>query len=374
MKAIFGDGAGSPLCTHSEPILTPRPGEVLVRVAAAGVNRADLAQAAGTYPPPPGASTVLGLEISGFIIDDAARANLTSADPAGAPGSEHGESEHSKSEHSNPKQGESEHRAPESHPENPVCALLDGGGYAEFVAVPRELVMPVPAGVSLTDAAGLPEAACTVWSALGPHIEALTPPETAATTPTPPWAMILGGCGGVGSFAVQLCAAMGMRVITNASSPEREARVRELGATAVYNHHDVTGEDLVSWVRTVTGGQMVALMLDPLGADLDLHLRLMARDSHIAVIAMQTGRFATIDISRLMGRRITVAGSTLRARPLAQKAAIVAQVVEKVWPLVERGAIRPVTGATFSLDDAGAAEAFSALKSRELFGKAILVP
>ncbi|WP_199424511.1 NAD(P)H-quinone oxidoreductase [Actinotalea solisilvae] len=296
-------------------------GEVLIDVAAAGVNNADLLQRAGRYPAPPGAPDWLGLEVSGTVAD---------AD-------------------------EGSGVAPGDH----VVALLAGGGYAERVAVPAGQVLPVPHGVGLVEAAALPEAACTAWSTL----------EAARLAPGD-WLLVHGGSGGVGSHAVQLAAALGAHVATTAGGPERAARCRELGAELVVDHRS---EDFVARVREATGGRGVDVVLDVVGgAYLGRNLEALATGGRLAVIGLQRGRRGELDLGLLLSRRATVLGTTLRARPAAEKAAIVAGVRRHVWPLVAEGRVRPVVHATLPLDRAEDAHAL--LRSGEVFGKVLLTP
>lgn len=283
-----------------------RTGEVIVEVAAAAVNRADLMQRAGNYPPPAGESAILGLECSGTIIE-------VGPDVDGwAVGDE-------------------------------VCALLAGGGYAEQVAVPATQLLPVPDGVPLADAAALPEAACTIWSA----IRDLTEPEPGEL------ALVHGGSGGMGTMAIQLLRARGWRVAATASARHRDL-CAELGAELVI---DYRSEDFVEAVLAATDVRGAGFVLDVIGAAyLDQNLAALALDGAMTVIAVQGGTQAEVDLRRLMQRRVTLRAMTLRARPREggrdSKAEVVRQVREVVWPLIESGAIRPVIGATVPLADA----------------------
>ncbi|GGC02871.1 NAD(P)H-quinone oxidoreductase [Cellulomonas carbonis] len=342
---ISAPGGPEQLVLREAPDLRPGPGEVLLRVAAAGVNNADLLQRQGLYPPPDGAPAWPGLEVSGRVValgagvdDDVAR--------AGAGGGA-GPSTDDDGARWRPRVGDE------------VVALLDGGGYADQVVVRAEQVLPVPAGVDLVDAAALPEAACTVWSTL-----------TAARLSPGEWLLVHGGSGGVGSFAVQYGAAVGASVVTTAGGPARTERCRTLGADVVVDHRS---EDFVEAVRAATDGRGADVVLDVVGAAyLDRNLRSLATGGRLAVIGMQRGRRGELDLGLLLTRRATVLGTTLRSRPPAEKAAIVAGVARDVWPLVASGAIRPVVHERVPLADA--ARAHEALASGDVFGKVLLVP
>lgn len=305
------------------PDPTAGPHDLLVQVAAAGVNRADILQREGRYPPPVGAPDWPGLEVSGRV--ESFGAEVT--------GWQVGDE---------------------------VCALLPGGGYAERVAVPARLALPVPAGVSLRDAAALPEAAATAWSNLVGTAN-LAAGETL---------LVQGGSGGIGSFAVQLASALGARVLATARDARRCERVEALGAAVAIEYG---ADDVASVVREATGGKGVDVVLDVLGAGgLESNLRSLATGGRLVIIGLQRGTRGEIDLGRLLARRLTVAGTTLRARPLDERAAIVAQLREQVWPLLAAGRIRPVVHAAVPMDRAG--EAHELLDSGEVFGKLVLVP
>lgn len=299
----------------------PGAGEVLIGVAAAGVNRADLLQLAGRYPPPPGAPDWPGLEVSGRVL-------------ALGP-------------------GVTGHR-----PGDAVVALLDGGGWAELAVARAGDVLPAPAGVDPVAAAALPEAAATVWSTL-----------TAARLAAGETVLVHGGSGGVGTLAVQIAAATGARVLTTAGGPDRVARCLELGADVAVDHRgDVTGE-----VLAATDGRGVDVILDVVGAaGLATNLGLLATGGRLAVIGLQGGRRAELDLGLLLARRATVLGTTLRSRPPAEKAAIMAAVGEHVWPMVADGRVRPVIHEVLPL--AGAATALDHLAAGVPFGKILLTP
>jgi putative PIG3 family NAD(P)H quinone oxidoreductase len=324
VHAIVTDTPGQ-LSWLDVPDAAAGPGEVLIKVAAAGVNRADLLQAAGLYPPPPGASTTLGLEVSGVI---AAVSDGVSDFGVG----------------------------------QQVCALLAGGGYAQYVAVPAAQVMPVPAGVSLVDAAGLPEVACTVWSNLVLNAR-LTPGELL---------LVHGGASGIGTHAIQVARALGATVAATAGSPTKLALCAELGAEVVISHRD---EDFVERVRSASGGKGADVILDIMGASyLDRNLQALNADGRLVIIGMQGGVNAELSIGTLIGKRLQVIGTALRARPVEGqhgKRVIVDATVASVWPMIAAGAVRPVIGARYPIDDA--AEAHRVLASGETFGKILLI-
>ena len=321
MHAIVANGPDQ-LAWRDLADITPDRDEVLIKVAAAGVNRADLLQAAGRYPPPPGASQILGMEVSGTV------AAVGENCPQWQIGQE-------------------------------ICALLAGGGYAEYVAVPAGQIMPIPAGVSLRDAAGLPEVACTVWSNL-----VLTANLEAGRT-----LLIHGGASGIGTHAIQVARALGATVAVTAGSAAKLDLCRELGADIVICYRD---EDFVARINSETGGADV--ILDIMGAAyLDRNIDALAADGQLVVIGMQGGVKGELNIGKLIGKRARVIGTALRGRPLdgpAGKAAIVAAVVESVWPMIADGRVRPVIGATFPIERAG--EAHALLDSGDVTGKVLL--
>ncbi|MFV2144202.1 MULTISPECIES: NAD(P)H-quinone oxidoreductase [Isoptericola] len=320
---ISGEPPAGKLATTDINLPEPDTGEVLIDVASSGVNRADLLQRAGVYPPPPGSPEWPGLEISGTV---------RRLGP-----------------------GVSSRRVGDE-----VVALLAGGGYAEQVVVPAAQTLPVPDGVDLLDAAALPEAVCTAWTNLVDSGR-LRSGETL---------LVHGGSGGVGSVAVQLGAALGARVVATAGGPERTARCRELGASAVVDHRS---EDVVAAVREATDGRGADVVLDVLGGGaLGDNVRLLAPGGRLVVIGLQQGRTGELDLARLMARRATVTGTTLRSRSVEEKAEVVSAVGEHVWPMVADGRVRPVVHARLPLDEAEAAHAL--LDSGEVFGKVLLVP
>jgi putative PIG3 family NAD(P)H quinone oxidoreductase len=299
----------------------PGPGEVLVDVAASGVNRADLMQRMGFYPPPEGAPPYPGLECSGTVA--AVGPEVTGWRPGDA-----------------------------------VCALLAGGGYAEKVAVPAGQLLPAPASVSRTHAAALPETACTVYSNV--FIGAgLTAGETL---------LVHGGSSGIGTMAIQLAKQAGATVAVTAGSADKLKACRELGADIAINYHD---EDFVQGVKDATGGRGADVILDIIGAAyLARNIDALAPDGRIANIGMQKGARAELDLSKLMVKRGTLSSTTLRARPRDQKAAIVRAVREHVWPLIEAGEIRPVVYR--ELPFAEAAEAHRIMEAGAHIGKILL--
>ena len=299
-------------------------GEVLIKVRAAGVNRADLLQAAGFYPPPPDASDIIGLEVSGTVASVGAGVSKWSV------GQE-------------------------------VCALLAGGGYAQYVAVPAAQVMPIPDGIDLEDAAGLPEVACTVWSNLV---------MTAGLT-SGQWLLMHGGASGIGTHAIQVARELGVHIAVTAGSTAKLRVCEDLGAQTLICYRD---EDFVQRIREVTGGAGADVIFDIMGASyLDRNLSALAADGQLVIIGMQGGAKAELNIGALIGKRLSVIGTALRGRPVDGvhgKGRIIDAVVASVWPMLERGSVRPVIGARFPIEDAG--DAHRALESGAVVGKAIL--
>jgi putative PIG3 family NAD(P)H quinone oxidoreductase len=324
VKAIQIPAPGGPevLVWADAPDPEPGAGEVLIDVAATAVNRADLLQRAGRYAPPPGASRILGLECSGRI------AALGEGVTQWKVGDE-------------------------------VCALLVGGGYAQRVAVPAEQVLPVPKGLDLITAAGLPETVCTVWSNVFMGA-GLQPRETL---------LVHGGAGGIGTTAIQLGKAVGARVVATAGSPQKVAYCRELGADAAIDYRT---EDFVARVRELTAGHGADVILDNMGAAyLSRNVDALAVNGRLVVIGLQGGVRGELDLGKLMAKRGAVLATTLRARPVAEKAAIVAAVREHVWPLVQTGALAVVSDQRFPLADAAAAHRL--VESSGHVGKVLLV-
>lgn len=328
MRAIEVGQSGDQLEWTEWPDVTAGSGDVVIDVAAAGVNRADLLQAAGKYPPPAGASPILGLEVSGVIAEVGPDVSNWSV------GQE-------------------------------VCALLTGGGYAERVVVPAGQVMPVPGGVSLNDSAGLPEVACTVWSNLV---------MTAGMSPGDV-VLIHGGASGIGTHAIQVAKQLGCTVAVTAGSAAKLNLCVELGADIAISYRD---QDFVERVRDATGGRGADIVFDIMGAAyLDRNLDAMAPDGRLVIIGMQGGIKGELNIGKLIGKRLHVIGTALRGRPGIGKGAkeigkndIVDAVVRSVWPMIDRGAVRPVIGARYPI--AEAAEAHRVLAAGETFGKVLL--
>ena len=323
MHAIVTD-SDARLCWQEVPDVAVQPGEVGIEVVAVGVNRADLLQASGHYPPPPGASKIIGLEVSGRIAEVGAGVTEWSV------GQE-------------------------------VCALLAGGGYAERVAVPAGQVMPVPAGVALDQAAALPEVACTVWSNL----------EMTAHLSAGQMLLIHGGASGIGTHAIQVARALGARVAVTAGSAAKLAVCRELGADVLIPYRD---EDFVERIRAETGGAGADVILDIMGASyLARNVDALADGGRLVVIGFQGGVKAELNLASLLAKRAGVIATALRSRPLdgpAGKRAIVDQVVANVWPMIADGRVRPIVGAELPVSEA--AEAHRLLSSGEVAGKVLL--
>lgn len=313
-----GDPENLVIAEAPDPVLAP--GEIVIEVVAAGVNRGDLLQRQGFYPPPPGTSEVLGLEVSGYVhqvADDAVGWKVG----------------------------------------DPCVALLAGGGYADYVAVPAGQVIPPPPGVDLVTAAGVIEVAATVSSNFD-HVR-VAPGETV---------LIHGGAGGIGTFAIQYARALGARVLTTAGSPAKLDLCRELGADVAIDYHD----DWPAEVKGATDGRGVDVILDVMGAKyLEANVDALASDGRLVVIGLQGGRKGTLDLNRLLTKRGTVTATSLRFRPAAQKAEICAAVRDRVWPMIADGRIRPAPETRFPLAEVADAHRF--LESGEHTGKVILV-
>ncbi|ALC28860.1 MULTISPECIES: NAD(P)H-quinone oxidoreductase [Streptomyces] len=324
MHAITIPEPGGPeaLVWAEVPDPVPGDGEVLVEVVASAVNRADVLQRQGFYDPPPGASPYPGLECAGRIVA------LGPGVTGWAVGDE-------------------------------VCALLSGGGYAEKVAVPVGQLLPVPDGVELTVAAALPEVTATVWSNVF-LISHLRPGETV---------LIHGGSSGIGTMAIQLAKAVGARVAVTAGSPEKLARCAELGADILINYRE---QDFVEEVRENTAGAGADVILDIVGAKyLERNVQALAVNGRLAIIGLQGGVKGELNLGALLAKRAAVTATSLRGRPLAEKAAIVAAVREHVWPLIADGVVRPVVDRTVPMADA--AEAHRVLESSTHVGKVLLI-
>ncbi|MGH8750417.1 MAG: NAD(P)H-quinone oxidoreductase [Burkholderiales bacterium] len=316
---ITASGAPETLTLARRPLPQCSADEVLIKVAAAGVNRPDLLQRQGHYAPPPGASDIPGLEIAGEIV----RCGETAW-----------------------------------HIGDKVCALVTGGGYAEYCAAPAAQCLPIPRGLSLLEAASLPETFFTVWSNVFDRA-ALKAGESL---------LVQGGSSGIGVTAIQMAKALGHRVFATAGSAEKCAACERLGAERAINYKT---EDFVEIVRGATQGRGVDVILDMVGGDyVARELKALADDGRIVLIAWLGGLKATVDLGEILRRRLTLTGSTLRARPVAFKAAIALNIREKIWPLLEAGKIKPVIHETFSIADA--AQAHALMESGTHIGKIVL--
>ncbi len=308
------------------PVERPRPvigpGEVLIKVAAAGVNRPDVMQRQGRYPPPPGASDIPGLEVAGTI-------------------EEVGSTVH------------------DFRVGDEVCALLSGGGYAEYAAAPAPQCLPIPRGIDMIHAAAIPETTFTVWTNVVERGQ-LTRGQTV---------LIHGGSSGIGTTAIQIAKALGARVFATAGSAEKSAACEALGAELAINYREA---DFVAAVREATGGAGVNLVLDMVGGDyLQRNIESLAIDGRLVQIGQLGGPKAQINMIPVLQRRLTITGSTLRARTVDQKASIARAVQAHVWPLFESGEVRVLVHATFPLRDAAAAH--RVMESSAHIGKLVLV-
>ncbi|WP_405616430.1 NAD(P)H-quinone oxidoreductase [Streptomyces sp. NBC_00076] len=324
MHAITIPEPGGPeaLVWDEVPDPVPGEGEVLVEVAASAVNRADILQRQGFYDPPPGSSRYPGLECSGRI------AELGPGVSGWSVGDE-------------------------------VCALLAGGGYAEKVAVPAGQLLPLPKGIDLGRAAALPEVVCTVWSNVF-MIAQLRPGETL---------LVHGGSSGIGTMAIQLAKAVGAKVAVTAGSREKLDRCAELGADVLVNYRD---QDFVEEVRKATDGAGADVILDNMGAKyLDRNVRALAVNGRLAIIGMQGGIKAELNIATLLTKRAAISATSLRARPLGEKTSIVAAVREHVWPLLDSGQVRPIVDRELPMSDAAAAH--RVVEESGHIGKVLLV-
>jgi NADPH2:quinone reductase len=328
MRFIEVATPGGPEVLHiaSGPVPRPRPGEVLVRAVAAGVNRADLLQRQGHYPPPPGASPILGMELSGHIAE--LGPGTTSRWQVG----------------------------------DAVCALLGGGGYAEYCAVPEGQCMAIPAGVSTRDAAAIPEAAITVWANLF---------EPTRVFPGN-LCLIQGGSSGIGTMAIQVARAFGARVATTAGSDEKCSFCLDLGAEVAVNYRAFDwAEQLARWARPQGIDVGIDVILDMIGGDyFPKHIELLATGGRLVHIATSHGNLVTLDLRTIMMKRLLVTGSTLRPRSVEEKASLARAVEEKLWPLFASGQLRPVIDSTFPLEKA--ADAHRMMESGGHTGKIVL--
>ena len=324
MRAVVITKPGGPEVLEWQEVPDPDlgPGEVLIDVAAAGVNRADLLQRQGLYPPPPGAPPYPGMECSGRI--EAVGTEVTGWQPG-----------------------------------DDVCALMAGGGYAEKVAVPAGQVLPVPDGISVVDAAALPEATCTVYANVF-QVGRLTAGETL---------LVHGGASGIGTIAIQLAKADGARVMCTAGAGKKLEFCRSLGADVAISYRN---EDFVTVVRDATGGHGADVILDIMGASyLARNVSALAADGRLVIIGQQGGSRAELDLGMLMAKRASIHATTLRHRPPGQKAAIVSAVHENVWPLVSAGKVVPVIDRKIPMPNA--AEAHRILEDGDHIGKVLLV-
>ena len=324
MSYVQANGAGDPevLGLASGPVPTPSPHDVLIRVQAAGVNRPDVAQRQGSYPPPPGASPILGLEVAGEVVAAGGQVTRFSVGDR-------------------------------------VCALTNGGGYAEYCVAPATQCLPWPNGYDAIRAGALPETAFTVWANLF-QIGRLTKGETA---------LVHGGTSGIGVTAIQLGHEFGARIFATAGSDDKCAACLKLGADAAINYHT---QDFVAEVKTLTEGQGVNVVLDMVGGPyLARNVRCLGMDGRLVMIAfLQGSKAADFDFLPVMMRRMTITGSTMRPRTAAQKGAIAADLRAKVWPALDAGRCAPVIHATFPL--AQAAEAHRLMESSQHIGKIVL--
>jgi len=323
MKAILVENPGSNYVLALGEIERPqpKPGEVLIKVAAAGINRADLIQAMGGYPPPPGAPSTLGLEVSGEVT---ALGHGTSSWKVG----------------------------------DKVCALLGGGGYAEYCAVSEKCVLPVPKGVDHIDAAALPEVHFTVWTNL----------MDSARLQAGESVLIHGGSSGIGTAAIQLCAARGHRVFATAGSKEKCAACERLGATRAVNYRE---EDFVDVIKKETDGRGVDVILDMVGGDyIQRNFSAAAIWGRVVNIAFQAGMSANVNFAGMLMKRLTFAATTLRARSNDEKGVIRDALRREVWPMIDAGGIKPIVDRIFPIADAQAAH--QRLSGGEHIGKILL--
>jgi NADPH2:quinone reductase len=324
MKTIHMDGTGSTdvLQELELPIPEPRADEVLIRVKAAGVNRPDIFQRQGLYPPPKDASPILGLEVAGEVVACGADVSQWSV-------------------------GDN------------VCALVNGGGYAEFAVAPQAQCLPVPTGFSMAEAAALPETFFTVWHNVWQRAQIKTGESL----------LVHGGSSGIGTSAIQMAVAKGITVYATAGSAEKCAACEKLGATKAINYRE---QDFVAEIKTLTDGQGVDVILDMVGRDyIQRNFWAAAQDARIVNIAFLGGSKATVDFTPLMIKRLTLTGSTLRAQTPQIKADIARELQHEIWPLLNSGRIKPVIAASFPLVDVAAAHQL--MERGGYVGKIVLV-
>jgi len=325
MRAVIAERGGGPevLNVVTRPVPQPGPGEILVKVAAAGINRPDVLQRQGSYPPPPGAPDILGLEIAGEVVG------------TGRGASRHGVGSR-------------------------VMGLVAGGGYADYAVVHESNALPQPEGLPMPEAGGIPETYFTVWTNVFERGR-LQPGETL---------LVHGGTSGIGTTAIQLAKAFGARVIATAGTPDKCEACLNLGADQAINYRE---EDFVAAVKQATAGRGVDVILDMVGGPyIPRNYEAAAQDGRIVQIAFLQGSRAEMDFLRLMLKRLTHTGSTLRSRSVAEKAAIAEALAAKVLPLLAKGRCRPVMDSTFSLDDV--VEAHRRMDSGAHIGKIVLIP
>jgi NADPH:quinone reductase len=323
MTVIEAKASGGPevLVPAERPVPEPGAGEILIKVAAAGINRPDVLQRQGLYPPPKGASDLLGLEVAGHVA-------------ARGPGA------------TRFKEGDA------------VCALVNGGGYAEFCVAPEAATLPLPPGLSLEEAAALPEAVFTVWHNVFER-GGLKAGE---------WLLVHGGASGIGTTAIQIAAALGAQVIVTMGSAAKVKDCLALGAVRAINYRE---EDFVEAVRETTGGHGADVILDMVGGDyIERNLKAAAIEGRIVQIAFLKGSKVELDLMRLMMRRLTLTGSTLRAQTPEAKARMAKAIEQRIWPLIAEGKLQPVIDSTFGLEDAAAAH--QRIDDPEHIGKIVL--
>ena len=319
MQAIAADGEGG-MALVERPVPVPGPGEVLVKVAAAGVNRPDVLQRRGMYPPPPGAPDVLGLEVAGEVV------------AAG--------------EGAKPLLGQK------------LCALVAGGGYAQFCVAAAGICLPVPKDLSVVEAAAMPETLFTVWVNLFER----------GFAADGDWVLVHGGTSGIGTMAIALAGLFGLKIIVTCGSDEKCGRALKLGADAAINYKS---QDFVEEVHRVTDRRGVNVIVDMIGGDyLPRNLACLSEEGRHVSIAIQRGATAEIPIFDIMRRRLTLTGSTLRPRPVEFKTMVADEIARTVWPYVEGGRLRPVIDSTFPLEEAEAAHA--RMESGDHIGKIVL--
>jgi NADPH:quinone reductase len=323
MRAVEIARPGGPevLTPAERPLPVPKPNEILIKVAAAGVNRPDVLQRSGNYPVPRDASDLPGLEVAGEVVAKGAAVTMW-------------------------------------QPGDPVCALVHGGGYAEYCVAPEVQALPVPKGLSLVQAASLPETFFTVWSNVYDRGR-LAPGESL---------LVQGGSSGIGVTAIQMAVATGNRVFATAGSDEKCAACVRLGAEKAINYRT---QDFAAEIKTATGGKGVDVILDMVGGDyVPKELKCLADEGRLVFIAFLRGAKTELDINELMRRRLTLTGSTLRPRPVEFKGYVARNLREKIWPLIEAGRIRPQIYRTFAL--AQASEAHRLMESSKHIGKLVL--